>query len=153
MSAADVVVFLTLENLNTVKIAIYIINIKSITMRTKEEILLNVFKQNYTERIFKFQKLVNHDLTLKAMQEYAEECHKAELLKLNKSDVMWRCLSDEYPEPYRCIKIEIDGEIIETRTYLHYKNLMIKFRDGNQFFQGMSPKLLNQSTKWCYNAT
>jgi hypothetical protein len=57
-------------------------------MRTKEEILMNIFKQNYTERIFRFQKLVNHDLTLKAMQEYAEEYHRAELLKLNKSDVI-----------------------------------------------------------------
>ena len=49
---------------------------------------MNVFKQNYTERMFRFQKLVNHDLTLKAMQEYAEEYHRAELLKLNKSDVI-----------------------------------------------------------------
>lgn len=56
-------------------------------MRTKEEILMNVFKQNCTERIFRFQKVVNHDLTLKAMQEYAEEYHRSELLKLNKSDV------------------------------------------------------------------
>jgi hypothetical protein len=67
--------------------------------------------------------------------------------------VMWRCLSDEYPEAYRNIKIEVDGEIIETRTYLHQHKLMIELRDGNEWFQGVSPKLFEQSTKWCYNAT
>lgn len=67
--------------------------------------------------------------------------------------VMWRCFSDEYPEPYRNIKIDVDGEILETRTYLHQHKLMIEFKDGNEFFQGMSLKLLDQSTKWCYNAT
>jgi hypothetical protein len=68
-------------------------------MRTKEEILMNIFKQNYTERIFRFQKLVNHDLTLKAMQEYAEEYHRAELLKLNKSDVISSVCNHEW-KPY-----------------------------------------------------
>ena len=67
--------------------------------------------------------------------------------------VMWRCLSDEYPEPYRNIKIEVEGVIIETRTYLHQHKIMIELRDGNEWFQGVSPKLFDQSTKWCYNAT
>ena len=66
-------------------------------MRTKEEILMNIFKQNYTERIFRFQKLVNHCLTLKAMQEYAEEYHRAELLKLNKSGVISTVCICGYP--------------------------------------------------------
>lgn len=69
------------------------------------------------------------------------------------ADVMWRCLSDEYPEPYRTIKIELENEIIETKTYLHQHKLMIELRDGNEWFQGVSPKLFEQSTKWCYNAT
>lgn len=66
------------------------------------------------------------------------------------ADVMWRCLSDEYPEPYRNIKIELENEIIETRTYLHQRRLMIELRDGNEWFQGVSPKLFEQN---CYNAT
>jgi len=57
-------------------------------MKTKEEILLNIYKENCTEIIYKFQKVVNHDLIYKAMQQYAEEYHRSELLKLNKSDVI-----------------------------------------------------------------
>lgn len=58
-------------------------------MRTKEEVLMNVFKQNCTERIYKFQKVVNHDLIYKAMQEYAEEYHREELLKYSLNIYSW----------------------------------------------------------------
>lgn len=64
---------------------------------------------------------------------------------------LYRSFSEEYPEPYRNIKIDFHGGAIETRTYLHRNELMIELGDGNKFFQGMSPKLLDQSTKWCYN--
>lgn len=63
-------------------------------MRTKEEVLMNVFKENCTERIYKFQKVVNHDLIYKAMQEYAEEYHRAELLKLRQPPVKGSLLTD-----------------------------------------------------------
>jgi len=82
-----------------------------------------------------------------------ENLQTAETQALNIPVVMWRCLSEEYPEAYRNIKIEVEGEIIETRTYLHQHKLMIELRDGNEWFQGVSPKLFEQSTRWCYNAT
>ena len=61
---------------------------EEIIMRTKEEILFSLYKSKFSDRIFRFQKLVNHDLIYNAMQQYAEEYHQSELLKLNKSDVI-----------------------------------------------------------------
>ena len=56
-----------------------------------------------------FDGLLKDDLTLKAMQEYAEEYHRAELLKLNKSDVIgsvcnhsWFPTTKDYKRAWRC---------------------------------------------------
>lgn len=51
-------------------------------MIDKEEILLNTYKENCSERIYKFQKVVNHDLIYKAMDEYGEEILNEYLNKL-----------------------------------------------------------------------
>lgn len=82
--------------------------------------------------------------------EKEQNLNNAQTQQLNIAGVMWRCLSDEYPEPYRNIKIELENEIIETRTYLHQHKLMIELKDGNEWFQGVSPKLFEQSMRWCY---
>ena len=55
-------------------------------MRTREEILCKL--DGIPENKLTWRGYISKDITLKAMQEYAEEYHRAELLKLNKSDVI-----------------------------------------------------------------
>ena len=62
----------------------------------------------------------------------------------------WKSFAEEYPEPYRNIKVKTDGELLETKTYLHNGKLMIEFKDGNDFFIGMSPALFDEETQWTY---
>lgn len=66
----------------------------------------------------------------------------------------WKTFDEEYPEPYRLIKILVNGEVIETRTYLHpYKHtLMIEDNNLNHYDRGFPPGLLSKSAKWCYNS-
>jgi len=67
-------------------------------------------------------------------------------------DSEWYLFSEKFPDADRKIKVDKDGEIIETETYLYNGMLMIKLKDSNSFFEGMSPKLYNQkTTKWKYN--
>mgnify|MGYP006921382487 CR=1 FL=1 len=77
-------------------------------MRTKQEILKE--KGIYIG----FKSTYDMDSIFKAMQEYAEEYHRTELLKLNKSDVIssvCECKYDEKRRPKICSKclIEITG--------------------------------------------
>lgn len=75
-----------------------------------------------------------------------------ESLKQNEMDASWYYFTDKYPEPYSNIKVDLGGEIIETSTYLHQQKLMVEFSDGNDYFQGVSPKLFSPEAKWCYKS-
>lgn len=71
-------------------------------------------------------------------------------MKKEKQNITWHFFSDEMPEPYKKIKINLTEEIIDSKTYIHNGKLMLKLVDENNHFIGCSPKLLDEKTKWCY---
>ena len=55
----------------------------------------------------------------------------------------WFKFEDKIPQPYKKIKIDVDGIITETETYTHNKKVYVKLKN-NPYFQGQSISLYNQ---------